>query len=116
MWRSGFALFACAFTVAIGLPRAEEMANPPSAAPEPAAQSSGAEGKGAPHDSTGTNEKGSTGWTGGSRDQTNSEPGVGSRALVGQPAQDRGADQPAMATGVDLKGPPQRFPAADTPE
>jgi hypothetical protein len=41
--------------------------------------------------------------------------GVGSRALIGNDAPDA-ADQPEMATGVDLKGPPVRFPAGDTPE
>jgi hypothetical protein len=29
---------------------------------------------------------------------------------------DTGADQPEMATGADLKGPPVRFPADNTPE
>ena len=42
--------------------------------------------------------------------------GVGSRALTGNDAQDPAADQPEMATGVDLKGPPHRFAPAQTPE
>jgi hypothetical protein len=41
--------------------------------------------------------------------------GVGSRALMGNEAPDA-SDQPETATGVDLKGMPVRFPAADTPE
>jgi hypothetical protein len=46
-----------------------------------------------------------------------SKQGAGSRALTGNAACERAADQPPMATGVDhLNGPPVRFPAADTPE
>lgn len=62
----------------------------------------------------GTKEMGTTGWTGGNRGQT--KPGVGSRAIAGSQAQDPAADQPEMATGMDLKGPAVRFPAAKTPE
>jgi hypothetical protein len=40
--------------------------------------------------------------------------GIGSRALTGNAARERPADQPLMAN--DLNGPPVRFPAADTPE
>ena len=58
--------------------------------------------------------KGSTGWTGGSRDQ--GQQSVGSRALTGSDWQDPAADQPEMATGVDLKGTPHRFAPAQTPE
>ena len=61
-----------------------------------------------------TDDMGSTGWTGGSGGQT--KPGVGSRALTGSDAEDAAADQPLMATGVDLNGPPTRFPASKTPE
>ena len=60
----------------------------------------------------GTKEMGTTGWTGGNRGQT--KPGVGSRAIAGSEAP--AADQPEMATGVDLKWPAVRFPAAKTPE
>jgi hypothetical protein len=42
------------------------------------------------------------------------KPGVGSRAIAGIEAQDSAADQPEMATGLNLKGPPVRFPAAKT--
>ena len=46
----------------------------------------------------------STGWTGGNRGQT----GTANPATA--------KDQPFMASGVDLKGPPQQFPAGQTPE
>jgi hypothetical protein len=64
--------------------------------------------------SSSTKEMGTTGDTGGSRGQT--KPGVGSRAISGSEDRDLAADQPEMATGLDLKGPPVRFPAAKTPE
>jgi len=66
-------------------------------------------------DSSGTSPGGlgSTGWTGGSRSQ--SQPSVGSRALAGV-EQGQAGDQTLMATGVDLNGPPTRFPASETPE
>jgi hypothetical protein len=58
---------------------------------------------------------GATGWTGGSRGQTKD-----SATTTGQSnsARDTEAakDQPSMATGQDLKGPPARFPANKTPE
>jgi hypothetical protein len=47
---------------------------------------------------------GSTGWTGGNRGQT----GTGNPGTA--------KDQPFMASGLDLKGPPQQFPAGQTPE
>ena len=46
----------------------------------------------------------STGRAGGSRGQTR----------TGNP--EAAVNQPFMATGVDLKGPPQQFPAGQTPE
>jgi hypothetical protein len=48
--------------------------------------------------------RGSTGWTGGNRGQTG----------TGNPEAAKG--QPFMASGVDLKGPPQQFPPGQTPE
>jgi hypothetical protein len=58
---------------------------------------------------------GATGWTGGSRGQTK-DPAT----TTGQANSDRDAeaakDQPAMATGEDLKGPPKQFPPDKTPE
>jgi hypothetical protein len=47
---------------------------------------------------------GSTGWTGGNRVPSG----------TGNP--EAAANQPLMASGVDLKGPPQQFPAGQTPE
>jgi hypothetical protein len=69
-----------------------------------------------PQHGTGTapENMGATGWTGGSRGQTKD-----SATTSGQSsAQDTEAakDQPAMATGEDLKGPPTKFPANKTPE
>jgi hypothetical protein len=55
---------------------------------------------------------GSTGWTGGSRSQGDTTTGQNSHALDSDAAQ----QQPLMATGADLLGPPKRFPAAQTPE
>ena len=72
-----------------------------------------------PQHSTGTGtvpeNMGATGWTGGSRGQTKD-----SATTTGQNTGARDAeaakDQPAMATGEDLKGPPTQFPANKTPE
>jgi hypothetical protein len=72
-----------------------------------------------PQHSTGTGTApeniGATGWTGGSRGQTKD-----SATTTGQTnsAQDAEAakDQPVMATGEDVKGPPTQFPANKTPE
>lgn len=57
---------------------------------------------------------GSTGWTGGSGGETNDTltTGASTRRGDGESAK----DQPSMATGKDLKGPPTQFPANKTPE
>jgi hypothetical protein len=60
-------------------------------------------------------ERGTTGWSGASK-----QPMPGDQTALdssGDPA-DPGAaiNQPWMATGIDLKGPPVRFPANKTPE
>ncbi len=57
-------------------------------------------------DNLGTAPEGreSTGWTGSNRGPT------------GTANPESAANQPFMATGVDLKGPPQQFPAGQTPE
>lgn len=69
-------------------------------------------------------EKGSTGWSGGSKDQPNQQQ-QGSQgnpidATTGQKVEvhdeAKANDQPAMATGEDLKGPPQKFAPSKTPE
>ena len=54
-------------------------------------------------------ETGTTGWTGGNR-------GAGTTTTGQGTASDPAADQPEMATGADLKGPPKRFPPSETPE
>jgi hypothetical protein len=55
---------------------------------------------------TSPDNRGSTGWTGGSRDTKQD----------GAPDSDGAAQQPLTATGLDLNGPPRRFPANKTPE
>lgn len=61
---------------------------------------------------------GATGWTGGSRGQTHNSATTTGQGNAAQDAKDAAAtkDQPAMATGEDLKGPPKRFPPNKTPE
>jgi hypothetical protein len=54
--------------------------------------------------------------TQGAKTEGNRKQGVGSRALTSPEYQEKAADQPQMATGVDLKGPPMRFAPVDTPE
>lgn len=56
--------------------------------------------------------KGSTGWTGGARDQSPQTTGQSNSARDAEAAK----DQPSMATGEDLNGPPEKFPANQTPE
>ena len=68
-----------------------------------------------PHSSgsgTAPDGKGSTGWTGGARDQTSQTTGQSAGAQDAEAAK----DQPAMATGEDLKGPPKQFSPRQTPE
>jgi hypothetical protein len=107
-------LVVLATAMAPVLAQAEERSQPQPAPHSQPAESSGPDGKGTPQDHTGTKERGSTGWTGGSREQNKTEPDVGSRALTSPLEQ--GAATPEMATGADLKGPPVRFAPADTPE
>ena len=70
-----------------------------------------------PNTNSGTSpaEMGATGWTGGTRGQTHDSATVSG---PGASAKDTEAakDQPKMATGEDLKGPPAQFPANKTPE
>ena len=56
---------------------------------------------------------GSTGWTGGSRSPSNIDPGSQNASRVDPEAL---GQQPEMATGADLLGPPKQFPASQTPE
>ena len=68
-------------------------------------------------------EKGSTGWSGGAKDQ----PSQSAKGTQGTPVSTTGQKveahdaseaktQPEMATGEDLKGPPQQFAPSKTPE
>lgn len=68
-----------------------------------------------PHSSgsgTAPDGKGSTGWTGGARDQNSQTTGQATGLQDAEAAK----DQPAMATGEDLKGPPKQFSPRQTPE
>jgi hypothetical protein len=40
----------------------------------------------------------------------------GNRGQIGTANAEAAANQPFVASGADLKGPPQRFPAGQTPE
>jgi hypothetical protein len=75
-------------------------------------------------------QKGATGWSGGARDQPSQLGGDKAAApadAAAKPAETTGQkievhdealakDQPAMATGEDLKGPPTQFAPSKTPE
>jgi hypothetical protein len=77
---------------------------------------------------TAPEQKGNTGWTGGSSDQPSQSGGSQNKASgttgqgIGDPAYQAARDaesaktQPLTATGEDLNGPPIRFPANKTPE
>src|SRR5262245_45254541 len=82
--------------------RAQETPSPAAGPPDAAAPANSPE------------ERGTTGWKGGAREQDKD-------ATIGAGAQKKSdeelaADQPLMATGVDLNGPPRRFPPNKTPE
>jgi hypothetical protein len=72
---------------------------------------------------TAPEDKGNTGWTGGSRDQ----PSQSGQSSDVKPSETTGVktevhdealakDQPFEATGQDLKGPPTQFAPSKTPE
>jgi hypothetical protein len=119
---------AVALSVAAGLALAEEHKSwEPRASPGRAIASADLSNKAAPgtkgtagkETAQPSEERGTDGIAtgdGGQPKGERSKQGVGSRGLTGNPARARAADQPLMATGVDLNGPPVRFPAADTPE
>jgi len=73
-----------------------------------------------PNHSTGTGtapeNPGATGWTGGSRGQTRDSATTTGQSSGAKDDGEAAKDQPAMATGKDLKGPPMQFPANKTPE
>ena len=92
-----------ALTAAAAL-SASAQTTPPNAAGQPAPE---------PHQhgsATAPADKGSSGWTGNSRVPAES---VGESSGM---AARQSADQPEMATGTDLNGPPVKFPPAKTPE
>ncbi|HTQ83803.1 MAG TPA: hypothetical protein VMI47_11105 [Pseudolabrys sp.] len=71
--------------------------------------------------SAGHQEKGSTGWSGASKDQPSQSAGKATASTTGQKtaAENDAAearDQPFMATGEDLNGPPTQFAPDATPE
>jgi hypothetical protein len=68
----------------------------------------------------GPDQKGATGWSGGARDQPSQPGGDKAAETSGQKIEVHdealAKDQPAMATGEDLKGPPAQFAPSKTPE
>ena len=60
-------------------------------------------------------EKGSTGWSGGAKDQPSQSAGTTGQKVEIHDA-DKAKDQPLMATGEDLKGPAEQFAPSKTPE
>jgi hypothetical protein len=71
------------------------------ATPSHAQSSGGDQGKGV-----------TNGWSGGTKDQSTSGGNQGGEVHDEAEAQ----NQPAMATGLDLNGPPMKFPPSKTPE
>jgi hypothetical protein len=64
--------------------------------------------------SGGDQDKGVTnGWSGGTKDQ--STPGGGNQGTAVHDEAET-PNQPFMATGLDLNGPPKKFPPSKTPE
>ena len=71
----------------------------------------------------GDQEKGSTGWSGGSKDQPSQSTGTPGRPVDPKTGQEvkvhdeqQAPNQPALATGKDLKGPSTQLPPSKTPE
>lgn len=71
---------------------------------------------------TAPEHKGNTGWTGGAQDQptqsgnSQAKPAETSGQKVEIHDEARAKDQPPVATGEDLKGPPAQFAPSKTPE
>lgn len=103
------ALVAMALTVAFASPSVAQNSAAPPGQPAHPEQSTTPQANDA---GTRPEGLGSTGWGGGSRGQ--SKPSTAGSARGADEAS--AADQPLMATGVDLNGPPTRFPANKTPE
>jgi hypothetical protein len=113
---------AALLTVAAGWSLAEEHARPSAAGPSASSGSRSnatgtraANNKARPENGNLAKERGTDSSGTGDGGQAKSS-GVGSRALIGNDNAHEMMDQPEMATGLDLKGPPVRFPAGDTPE
>src|SRR5262245_5126392 len=84
---------------------AQKTATPPGDAPQTTAAAPKAHGT-PDHPQK---EYGAHGWSGGNR-------GSGSVTTRQSASSDPAAQQPEMATGADLKGPPKQFTPAETPE
>ncbi len=75
-------------------------------------------------DGTSPQNRGSTGWTGAAPETggatVDQKPNGGPGATTGQSTtvhdESKAKDQPELATGEDLKGPPRQFPPSKTPE
>jgi hypothetical protein len=73
--------------------------------------------------SAGDQEKGSTGWSGGSKDQPSQSTGTPGHPVnpdtgkeVESHDEQHARSQPPLATGKDLKGPATQLPPSKTPE
>ena len=99
------AIAALALIAAATMSFAQGTATPPGTAPERPAASP--KSTGSPDHPQ--KEDGASGWTSGNR-------GSGSVTTGQSSSSDPAADQPEMATGLDLDGPPKRFPPSQTPE
>jgi hypothetical protein len=103
-------LIAAAMMVSATVSLAQNNTPPANSVENPATTPQHSSGSG-----TAPENMGATGWNGGSRGQTQD-----SATTTGQssPAQDAetAKDQPAMASGEDLEGPPEKFPPNKTPE
>lgn len=90
-----------------------------SGAPSAAQQNSGTNAsktEGSTNSGTAPEHLGASGWTGGSRGQTKDGATTTGQSTRSTDDPDAAKNQPSMATGQDLKGPPTRFPANKTPE
>jgi hypothetical protein len=110
MMRTLMPLVAAAMMVSATVSYAQNTTAPANAVENPATTPQHGSSSG-----TAPENMGATGWTGGSRGQTHDS---ATTTGQGNSAQDTAAakDQPVMATGEDLKGPPTQFPPNKTPE
>jgi hypothetical protein len=105
-------LIAAAMMVSASVSFAQNNAAPANAAEDSSNTPQHSSGSG-----TAPENMGSTAWTGGSRGQTHDSATTGQTSAA-EAAKDAEAakGQPMEASGEDLKGPPQQFPANKTPE